>query len=79
MHLHAHLVQALLPGSHELLQLPAIRAGDIQQLDDNARDIDSLMHLLQARSDDRIDSVREAGSHWGSLDLVDLQFKGGTN
>ena len=78
MCLHAHLAQALLPGSDRLwfAQLPGIKGEEVGKLAPHARDLEDFVHALQEKADGRIGEVKKAVETWGRIELVDAVFKG---
>jgi translocation protein SEC63 len=78
MRLHAHLAQALLPGSDRLrfAQLPGIKGEEVGKLAPHARDLEDFVHALQEKADGRIGEVKKAVETWGRIELVDAVFKG---
>ncbi|KAF8334977.1 Sec63 Brl domain-containing protein [Cantharellus anzutake] len=73
MHLHAYLVQALLPPDDPRLQFPELQRADL--LRHKALDAGSLFDALEAKGDKRITSIRRSAKALGVLNVLDAHFK----
>lgn len=73
MHLHAHLAQALMPGSNALLQFPGVATKDISEPSEH---VNHLIRSLEVSDDPRASAVKSASSRWGTLEVLDVGFKG---
>lgn len=78
MRLHAHLAQALIPGSERLrfAQLPGIKTAEVDTLAHGARDLGDVLSTLEKNSDSRAVDVKKALQKWGRIEIVDAAFKG---
>jgi len=77
MHLHAHLTQALLPGSNvTYTQLPGIGESDIKDLPEVMDGLGDFARSLEDKGDARAQDVGKAVNRWGRLDVFDFSFKG---
>lgn len=75
MRLHAHLVQALVPGKTAPLQaqLPGF---DSATSSSEKQDLATFVRDLKKSGDERAPEASKALESWGTLDVVDMAFKG---
>lgn len=75
MHLHSCIVQGLLPGSDELLQLPSASTDVVVKLAGASRGA-QLVDLLAQRGPPVVNDIRKAAQHTWKLEVFDLYLKG---
>lgn len=77
MRLHAYLVQALVPGKATLqAQLPGF---DSATPSSGKQDLATFVRDLKESGDKRAPEASKALESWGTLDIVDIGFKGTCN
>lgn len=78
MRLHAYLVQALVPGKATPLQaqLPGF---DSTASSSGKQDLATFVHDLKKNGDERAPEASKALDSWGTLEVVDIAFKGACN
>jgi len=72
MHLHASLAQAVLPDTDSLLAFPSVRKEEVKMVEGG---IAGYVKALEEKGDPRLEMVKVVADKWGSLELVDAQFK----
>lgn len=75
MHLHSCIIQGLLPGSNELLQLPSAPVDVITNLTGTSPGA-QLVDLLETEEAPTLNDIRKAAQHAGKLEILDLYLKG---
>jgi len=74
MHLHEHLVQALLPADDPRLQLPEVQREEL--LEQEYLDLGRFVKTLDVKGDNRLESIRKSVKGLSILNALDVHFKG---